>query len=146
MFDTTYSYTNAIDGSTSRAQYGVPQHMVNSIFTVRPVDGLLSVLSDFFWQPPATCLDPRCEAGRWTPVHPLDVVVATDSLANGRVRADLSIRNVLDTQYSDLVYRNDANAVNEDPVSGAVSAPKASRPRARRDGRGRSRLLSRLSV
>ena len=48
--------------------------------------------------------------------------MASESVANGRVRADLSIRNVLDTQYSDLVYRNDANAVNEDPVSGAVSA------------------------
>ena len=44
-------------------------------------------------------------------------------LAGGRVRADLSIRNLLDTSYSDLVYRNDADAVivddNGEPVRDA---------------------------
>lgn len=115
LFDATYSYTNAIDGSTNRAQYGVPQHMVNSIFTVRPVDGLrLSVLSDFFGSRPRRAWTPDAKLADGPPVHLMHVAVATDSLANGRVRADLSIRNVLDAQYSDLVYRNDANAVNED--------------------------------
>ena len=123
MVDATYSYTNAVDGSTGRVQYGVPQHMVNSILTVRPVDGLrLSVLSDFFGTRPRRAWAPDTNLADGPPIHLLHAALATDSLANGRVRADVSIRNLLDVQYTDLVSRNDANATNMDSTTGMASA------------------------
>jgi outer membrane receptor protein involved in Fe transport len=123
LLDSTYSFTKAVVGDTNRDQYGVPQHMLNSIVSVEPLDGLrLSVLSDFFGTRPRSEWTPDSKRPDGPPVHLLHAAVATDALANGRVRADLSIRNLLDTQYTDLVYRNDANATNLDPTTGAVSA------------------------
>lgn len=123
LLDSTYSFTRAIDGETSRAQYGVPLHMVNSFVSLEAVDGLrLSLLSDFYGTRPRRAWTPDSKRPDGAPVHLLHAAIATDALAGGRVRADLSIRNLLDTQYADLVYRNDANAVNQDAVTGAVSA------------------------
>jgi outer membrane receptor protein involved in Fe transport len=123
LFDSTYSFTRAIDGDTGNHQYGVPLHMVNSIVSLEAVDGLrLSLLSDFFGSRPRRVWTPDSKRPDGAPVHLLHAAVATDALAGGRVRADLSIRNLLDTEYADLVYRNDANATNVDPTTGAVSA------------------------
>lgn len=122
FLDSTYSFTKAVDGDTQRDQYGVPQHMVNSIVSLEAVDGLrLSLLSDYYGTRPRKAWTPDSKRPDGAPVHLLHAAVATDALAGGRVRADLSIRNLLDTQYADLVYRNDANATNVDD-NGVVSA------------------------
>ncbi len=123
LLDATYSHTTALVGNSDRLQYGVPQHMVNSMLTIRPVEGLrLSVLSDFFGTRPRQAWTPDSGRPDGAPVHLLHAAVATDFLANGRVRADLSIRNLLDTEYADLVYRDEANATNVDPTTRALSA------------------------
>ena len=121
--DTTYSLTQAVDGSSGRAQYGVPPHMLNSMVSLEAVDGLrLSLLSDFFSARPRREWTPASKRPDGPPVHLLHAAIATDALAGGQVRADLSIRNVLDVRYSDLVYRNDANATVLNDNTGAVSA------------------------
>ena len=110
--DATYSLTQAVDGESQRAQYGVPMHMINAVVGVEPADGLrLSLLADHFGTRPRQEWAPRSGRPDGPAVTLLHAAVATDTLAEGRVRADLSIRNLLNTTYSDLVYRNDADAV-----------------------------------
>jgi hypothetical protein len=62
---------------------------------------------------------PRAE---WTPDSGLEdgdpftlvhFALATDLLASGRVRADVSVRNVLDTAYKTLSYRDLANSTSD---------------------------------
>jgi len=122
--DATYSLTQAVDGESQRAQYGVPMHMINAVVGVEPAEGLrLSLLADHFGTRPRAEWAKNSGRPDGPPVTLLHAAVATDALANGRVRADLSIRNLLDTSYSDLVYRNDADAVivddNGEPVRDA---------------------------
>ena len=122
--DATYSLTMATDGDSQRPQYGVPMHMVNAVVGVEPADGLrMSLLVDHFGLRPRAEWTPTSKRPDGPPVTLLHAAVATDALANGRVRADLSIRNLLGTSYSDLVYRNDADAIVTDddgaPVIGA---------------------------
>ena len=110
--DASYSLTMATDGDSQRPQYGVPMHMVNAVVGVEPAEGLrMSLLVDYFGMRPRAQWAPTSKRPDGPPVTLLHAAVATDALANGRVRADLSIRNLLGTSYSDLVYRNDADAV-----------------------------------
>lgn len=110
--DVTYSLTKAVDGASGRDQYGVPQHMVNAVLGVHPTDGLsLSLLADHVGARPRAEWTPASKRPDGAPVTLLHAAVASSLLADGRVRADLSVRNLLDTRYEDLVFRNDADAV-----------------------------------
>jgi len=95
--------------------YGVPSHALHARATWQAVDGLyLSGNVDAFsrrhreeWAPGSGAED--------GPAYALvDLSVATDRLAKGHVRLDASVHNVLNTEYEDLVYLDDANAVKND--------------------------------
>lgn len=122
LIDTTYSYTHAVDGQTNLLQYGVPMHMFNSVLGYEPVTGLrFSLLWDYFGTRPRADWTPNSKLKDGPPISLLHAGIATDALAGGRMRADVSIRNLLNTTYQDLVYRNDADAVEVDDFSGATS-------------------------
>lgn len=113
--DLSYSWTQATDRQTDFTIYEFPPHMAHARLVLRPVAPLsLALLGDLIGP------RPRSE---WTPDSGLEdgpaygllhAAVTTDGLARGRVSADLSVRNLLDTQYATLVPQEDANAVNDD--------------------------------
>ena len=51
------------------------------------------------------------------------LAASTSTLAGGRVRADVSVHNLLDTPYQTLIYVDDVNAVNTDD-EGNITGPK----------------------
>ena len=120
--DVAYSATRAVDGTTSRAQYGVPVHMVNGRLGLEALPGMrVSLLVDHVgkrlrqqW----TQQSGRPDGPAYTLMH---LAAATDAMANGRVRADLSIRNLLDTRYENLVYLDDANRTTTNDAGQTVA-------------------------
>jgi outer membrane cobalamin receptor len=122
--DLAWTGTRAVDGPTGFAQYGFPVHMVNGRLGLEPVDGLrLNLLADLVGARPRAEWTPdsgRPDGPAYTLLH---AAVATDLLAGGRLRADLSVRNLLDTAYEDLVYQDAANAVNTDDA-GVITGPR----------------------
>ncbi len=113
--DLAYSLTQAVDGATGRAQYGVPMHMVNGRFGVEVLTGLrLTALVDHVGVRARSAWTPnsgRPDGDPYTLVH---LAAASDALGDKkRVRADLSLRNVLDTRYENLVYLDDADRTTE---------------------------------
>ncbi len=109
-FAVAWSGTYATDGLTGFAQYGVPTLMINGRVGVEPVEGLrLVLLADHVGQRSRAQWTPDSGRPDGPPFTLLHLSAATDALAKGRIRADLSVRNLLDTQYQDLVYQDDAN-------------------------------------
>lgn len=118
-----WSLTRAQDGATGNAQYGVPLHMVNGRLGLELLEGVrLSALVDHVgersrseWTPDSR----RPDGPAFTLAH---LAVATDPLGkNQRVRADLSVRNLLDTRYENLVYVDDANRTTENDAGQTVA-------------------------
>lgn len=119
-FELSGSWTQAIDGQTDLVQYGFPALMGHGRATLRVADGLrLSLLTDAY--------GPRPRTG-WAPDAGLEDLpgfvlvhggLATDPLMDGRLRVDLSVRNLLDEQFEEPIYRDDANATTTDDAGNA---------------------------
>ncbi|MDP2313184.1 MAG: TonB-dependent receptor [Pseudomonadota bacterium] len=107
--DGSYSYTWATDRDTGYQQYEFPAHMAHARVGWRLLDAIrASLLLDVIgprtrasWSPDAGAQDAPAYAL-------LGAGLATDALG-GRVRVDLAAYNLLDTQYSTWLYRDDAN-------------------------------------
>ncbi len=111
----SWAATLAVDRATSRQQYEFPPHMAHLRATVRPMDRLRATLMvDAYSKRPRAEWSPDAGLPDGDPFTLLHAAVATDLLASGRVRADLSIRNLMDTEYSTLIYKDDANEVRDD--------------------------------
>jgi outer membrane receptor protein involved in Fe transport len=110
----SYALTIAVDRETGRQQYAFPPHMGHLRATVRPADALrASVLMDAIGKRPRAEWSPDAGLEDGAPFTLLHAAVATDLLASGRVRADISIRNLLDTRYETLIFKDDANEVRD---------------------------------
>jgi outer membrane receptor for ferrienterochelin and colicin len=121
-FGVSYVYTRARDKSTGHAQYEFPPHMAHFRGTARPAEGLrVSLLGDWYGTRPRSDWTPDSKRPDGPSFLLLHAAAATDLLAHGRLRADLSIRNLLDTNYETLVYRDQANEVESD---GSPSNPR----------------------
>jgi len=110
----SYAWTLAQDRAESRQQYEFPPHMAHLRATVHPGDALrASLMLDAVGRRPreAWSLDAGLDDGE--PFALLHAALATDLLAHRRVRADVSLRNLLGTEYSTLIYRDDANEVRD---------------------------------
>lgn len=110
----SYSYTHGVDRDTGRAVYEFPPHMGHLRAGWR-VPGVLraSVSADAVGRRPRAEWSPDAGADDGPAFVLLGAGVATDALAGGRVRVDLSATNLLDTKYETLVYRDDANEVDD---------------------------------
>ena len=117
-----WSGTFAEDDATGFSEYGVPEHMVNARVGIEPTEGLRLVAQvDHVGVRPRASWTPDSRRPDGDPYTLLHLSAATDAMAGGRVRADLSVRNVLDTAYEHLVYLDDANRTTTD-ASGATAA------------------------
>jgi len=111
----SWAATIAVDRATTRQQYEYPPHMAHLRATVRPLDQLrASLLVDAYSKRPRAEWSPDAGLKDGEPFTLLHAALATDLLASGRVRADVSVRNLLDTEYSTLIYKDDANEVRDD--------------------------------
>ena len=89
---------------------------------IEPTEGLRLVAQvDHVGVRPRASWTPDSQRPDGDPYTLLHLSAATDAMAGGRVRADLSVRNVLDTAYEHLVYLDDANRTTTD-ASGATAA------------------------
>lgn len=112
--DGSYSMTYAVDRDTGFQQYEFPMHMGHARVGWHLADALrASVLLDVIgprtraeWSPDAGAKDAPAYAL-------LGTGIATDALG-GRVRVDLAAYNLLDTQYTTWLYRDDANEMSGD--------------------------------
>lgn len=116
---TSYSWVSAVDLETGRTQYGFPPHIGHGRLTWRPIQGLrASVMGDVVGPRPQAQWSPDAGLEDGEPYGLLHLALATDGLAGGRVRADLSVRNALDTAYTRPLYRDDVNAVTVQEIDG----------------------------
>lgn len=110
----SYAFTHARDRATGALQYGFPPHMGHARATWAVVEGLrISALADVFSARPRAAWSPDAGLSDAPAYGLLHLALATDALAHGRVRIDLSVRNLLDTPVAVLPYRDEANALND---------------------------------
>ena len=110
----SWAATLAQDRATSNTQYEFPPHMAHLRTTVRPMDRLrATVMLDAVSRRPREEWSPDAGLADGDPFTLVHAAIATDLLASGRVRADISIRNLLDTEYYTLIYKDDANEVRD---------------------------------
>ncbi|RME26402.1 MAG: TonB-dependent receptor [Deltaproteobacteria bacterium] len=113
--DASYTWTEARDRETGNRIYAFPPHMAHGRIGVRPVEPLsLALLGDAYGVRPRSEWTPDSGLDDGPPYGLLHAAVAVDGIAGGRVTADLSVRNLLDTPTSILIPQEDANAVNSD--------------------------------
>lgn len=109
------SWTRAIDGQTDLVQYGFPTLMGHGRVTLRVADGLrLSLLGDAFGPRPRDGWAPDAGLGDLPGFWLFHAGLATDPMLDGRMRVDLSVRNLLDEAFEEPVYRDDVNATSVD--------------------------------
>ncbi len=111
----SWAWTHGTDDDTGYRLYGIPAHALHATMTVQPLTGLyLTANVDAF--------SPRPRE-QWTsdslladgPAYALlDLTVTTDRIAQDRIRLSGSVHNALNSQYSHLVYLDDANVVRSD--------------------------------
>ena len=102
-------------GLNNRAVYEFPEHMGHGRVTWRPVDGLaLTSLVDGYGYRPRWEWARASGLNDGEPFVLVGLAVSTSTLAGGRVRADFSVHNVLDSPYQTLVYVDDVNATTTD--------------------------------
>ncbi len=110
----SWAWTRGRDDDTGYRVYGVPAHALHGTLTVQPLTGLyLSGNVDAFSRRPRSEWAPDSGLGDGPAYAILDLAVATDRVANDRLRLSGSIHNALNTDYADMVYLDDANAVSD---------------------------------
>jgi outer membrane receptor protein involved in Fe transport len=110
----SYAWTRAEDTDSGLTQYEFPPHMAHGRATFSPhsavrLTGLVDVVGKRprqGWSPDAGLQD----GPAYALVH---MGISSDFIAEGRVRADLSVQNLLNTDHDSLIYLDDANAVEE---------------------------------
>ena len=122
VFDASYSYTHATDRDSGNVQYEFPPHMAHGRAGWNLADVLRATVSvDAFGERPREEWTPDSKRPDGEAFALLNLALATDAIAGGRVRLDASLTNVLDTKYATLVYRDDANRVD---FEGAANYPR----------------------
>lgn len=110
----SYGYTHAVDRETGNLAYGFPPQIGHGRLTWKPVShARVSLLGDVVGSRPQAAWSPDAGAEDGEAYGLLHLAFAADGLANGRVRADLSVRNLLGTRYTRPLPRDEVNAVDE---------------------------------
>lgn len=111
----SWAWTRGTDQDTGRRLYGIPSHALHGTVTVQPLTGLyLTGNVDAFSKRPRAEWTPDSGLADGPAYALLDLAVSTDRIANDRFRLSGSVHNVLNSDYADLVYLDDANAVSGD--------------------------------
>jgi iron complex outermembrane receptor protein len=107
----SYAFTWGKDDETGFPIYGFPPHMVHLLTSVTLVDGLhFTTEIDGYSAQPRTDWAPDSKARDGDGFFVAHLGLSTDKKADGHVRFDFSIRNILDSAAPSLVYVERANA------------------------------------
>ena len=107
-----WSWLHGTDLDTGYRLYGIPSHALHGTVTVQPVVGLaLSATVDAFSRRPRSDWAPDSGLEDGPAYALLDLAISTDRFAQNRLRLAGSVHNALNTDYSHLVYIDDANAL-----------------------------------
>jgi hypothetical protein len=86
------------------------------------VDGLsLNVVGEGYSARPRADWSPDAGLPDGAPFGLVHLGLATGSLADDRVRVDVGVHNLLNTQYKHLIYLDDANATTTDDTGATVA-------------------------
>lgn len=111
--DASYSFTAATDRDSGRLQYEFPSHMAHLRGGVHVLDAVRATVSlDVIGPRPREEWSPDAGLKDGPPYALVGAGIATDTLGD-RVRVDLSVHNLLDTQYTTWLYRDDANETDD---------------------------------
>lgn len=114
------SWVHAEDLEYGQPVYGFPAEMAHARVTWRPIPQLrLSALGDFVGRRPQAVWSPDAGAEDGAPYGLLHFAIATDGLLKDRVRADLSVRNALNTAYTRPLPQELVNETYDVTVTGA---------------------------
>ena len=120
--DASASFTDARDVDTGRPIYGFPPVMAHARATWTAADALrLSALLDVYSLRPRADWTPASGLGDGAPFALVHLAAATGPFAGGRLSADISVRNLLDTDYVELISLDDANATTVDEQGNTVA-------------------------
>jgi outer membrane receptor protein involved in Fe transport len=109
--ESSLSWTQATNTTMNRTQYGFPPLMAHGVVGYALLDQVrLRVLADWFSAQPRQQWTPNSKLGDGPAYGLVHAGLATDALADGRVRVDVSVRNLLNTQYETLIYSDEADA------------------------------------
>lgn len=110
----SYSYTHGVDRDTGYRVYEFPPHMGHLRVGWRIPDVLRATISaDAVGKRPRAEWSPDAGAEDGPAYVLVNAGLATDAIAGGRVRVDVAATNLLDSETTTLVYRDDANALDD---------------------------------
>lgn len=108
------AWTHGVDRTTGNAVYEFPPLMGHGRATVHLTDALrASLMADLYGKRPRREWSPDADLKDGPAFALLDVAVASNLVRSGRLRVDVSVRNLLDTDFETLIYRDDANEVRD---------------------------------
>lgn len=111
--DGSYSYTRATDLDTGFPVYEFPANMAHLRVGWLPDDSVrVNLAAHAVGARPRTDWAPDTHLKDGSGYLLVDLGVASGALADGKVRVDLSVTNLLGTEWTTLVYRDDANALS----------------------------------
>ena len=114
----------ALPGVNNLAIYEFPGHMGHARLRWQAAEGLqLTAMVDAYGYRPRWEWARQSGLNDGQPFALVGLAASTSTLAGGRVRADVSVHNLLDTPYQTLIYVDDVNAVNTDD-EGNITGPK----------------------
>lgn len=120
--DLSGAWTAARDVAGDRPQYGFPALMAHTVIGREVVPGVrVNVLTDIFGAQPRADWTPDSKLPDGEAYGLVHLGIATDGLAGSRVRADLSVRNLLDNQIETLTYYDAANATSTNAAGESVA-------------------------
>ncbi len=110
-----YTLTLATDVENARPLYEFPVHMAHLRAGHAPIPGLwLGLQADLYGARPRADWSPDAGLKDGAPFGLLHFSMAFDGFVDSRIRADLSVHNLLDTEYETLIPAEDANALTTD--------------------------------
>jgi outer membrane receptor protein involved in Fe transport len=120
--DLSGSWTRATDTTTGNVQFGFPPLMGHGRVTWAPVEGLrVSLMTDAYSARPREEWTPNSKRPDLPGFALFHAGLATDPLLGGRMRVDLSLRNVLNTAFEEPLYRDDSDATTTDDTGATVA-------------------------
>jgi iron complex outermembrane receptor protein len=120
--DLSGSATAAQDVSDDREQYGFPPLMGHAVLGRELVAGVrLHLLADTFGRQPRAEWAPQSKLPDGDPYTLLHLGLATEELGGSRVRADVSVRNLLGAEYATMTFYDQANATTTNDAGRTVA-------------------------
>lgn len=109
------AWTRAVDRVTGYSQYEFPPLMGHLRGSTRLTDAVSATLqADIYGTRPRRDWSPDAHMKDGPPFTLVGASLATNLVGDGRLRADVSVHNLLNAEVETLIYRDDANSVDDE--------------------------------